>query len=275
MKLTQEQLAELIAKVFANLDEKRKAISEGGESSPISFGTDEILSEISAILEGMEGSEPPVGEPMNEPVGEGEGDLKGEGEGGSPVSPEFIAKVIAALNGVKTAEGAGENNAPAAAPATEQKAAPARSGEQKTAPAAQRKYANLFLSTGASRDGGQVSGFKARMAAMSAPERRKAAYGMFGRAVKCIHASGGDVERAAFTAERKFGDAEMAREFKALSATSPAEGGYLVPEVYANEIIELLPRDCYLQPRRSSARHGERQPEHPQNQDRLSRSVHR
>ena len=240
MKLTQEQLAELIAKVFANLDEKRKAISEGGESSLISFGTDEILSEISAILEGMEGSEPPVGEPMNEPVGEGEGDLKGEGEGGSPVSPEFIAKVIAALNGVKTAEGAGENNAPAAAPATEQKAAPARSGEQKTAPAAQRKYANLFLSTGASRDGGQASGFKARMASMSGPERRKAAYGMFGRAVKCIHASGGDVERAAFTAERKFGDAEMAREFKALSATSPAEGGYLVPEVYANEIIELL-----------------------------------
>ena len=33
MKLTQEQLAELIAKVFTNLDEKRKAISEGGESS--------------------------------------------------------------------------------------------------------------------------------------------------------------------------------------------------------------------------------------------------
>ena len=240
MKLTQEQLAELIAKVFANLDEKRKAVSEGGESSPIGFGTDEILSEISAILEGMEGSEPPVGEPVNEPAGEGEGDLKGEGEGGSPVSPEFIAKVIAALNGVKTAEGAGENNAPAAAPAAEQKAAPARPSEQKAAPVAQRKYANLFLSTGASRDGGHVSGFKARMATMSAPERRKAAYGMFGRAVKCIHASGGDVERAAFTAERKFGDAEMAREFKALSATSPAEGGYLVPEVYANEIIELL-----------------------------------
>lgn len=240
MKLTQEQLAELIAKVFANLDEKRKAVSEGGESSPIGFGTDEILSEISAILEGMESSEPPIGEPVNEPSGEGESDLKGEGEGGSPVSPEFIAKVIAALNGVKTAEGAGENNAPAAAPAAEQKAAPARASEQKAAPAAQRKYANLFLSTGASRDGGQVSGFKARMASMSGPERRKAAYGMFGRAVKCIHASGGDIDRAAFTAERKFGDAEMAREFKALSVTSPTDGGYLVPEVYANEIIELL-----------------------------------
>lgn len=240
MKLTQEQLAELIAKVFANLDEKHKAVSEGGESSPIGFGTDEILSEISAILEGMESSEPPIGEPVNEPASEGEGDLKGEGEGGSPVSPEFIAKVIAALNGVKTAEGAGENNAPTAAPAAEQKAAPARASEQKAAPAAQRKYASLFLSTGASRDGNGGSGFKARIASMSAPERRKAAYGMFGRAVKCIHASGGDIDRAAFTAERKFGDAEMAREFKALSVTSPTDGGYLVPEVYANEIIELL-----------------------------------
>ncbi len=32
----------------------------------------------------------------------------------------------------------------------------------------------------------------------------------------------------------------MASEFKALAATSPTDGGYLVPEVYANEIIELL-----------------------------------
>ena len=32
----------------------------------------------------------------------------------------------------------------------------------------------------------------------------------------------------------------MAREFKALSATVPSDGGYLVPEVYASEIIELL-----------------------------------
>lgn len=32
MKLTQEQLAELIAKVFTNLDEKRKACKENGEA---------------------------------------------------------------------------------------------------------------------------------------------------------------------------------------------------------------------------------------------------
>ena len=34
MKLTQEQLAELIAKVFANLDEKRKAVSGAAKAPP-------------------------------------------------------------------------------------------------------------------------------------------------------------------------------------------------------------------------------------------------
>lgn len=237
MKLTQEQLAELIAKVFANLDEKRKACKEG-EAPSGAFSIEEIVAEISNIFDGMEGSEP-TSEPAPtfEPTSEGEDGEKGNGEG---VSPELIAKVIAALGGMKGAEGAGEQTAPAASPAGEQKAGgpTAPSGERKSAP--QRKYASLFISTGASRDGGQETGFKARMASMSAPERCKAAYGMFGRAVKCIHASGGDVERAAYTAEHKFDDKEMAREFKALSVTSPSDGGYLVPEVYANEIIELL-----------------------------------
>ena len=39
MKLTQEQLAELIAKVFANIDEKRKARKEGGEELPENITT--------------------------------------------------------------------------------------------------------------------------------------------------------------------------------------------------------------------------------------------
>lgn len=229
MKLTQEQLAELIAKVFANLDEKRKSIGDG---APINFGTDEIMAEISAILGDMEVSEP-VGEPTAV-----EGSDKGEGEGA--VSPELIAKVIAALNGFKSAEGVATETDPAPAPSEGKGAAGPSATSEGVKSEPQRKYASLFISTGAARDSVQANGFKARMASMSAPERRKAAYGMFGRAVKCIHASGGDVERAAFTAERKFGDAEMAREFKALSVTSPADGGYLVPEVYANEIIELL-----------------------------------
>ena len=174
-------------------------------------------------MDGGEGADPAAtaegGEKATDPAA-----AAGEG---NVVSPELIATIIAALeeNGIKAANGAGEKKA---------------GGPGTTATAPRRKYSDLFISTGASRDGNVESGFKARIASMSAPERRKAAYGMFGRAVKCIHASGGDTERAAYTAERKFGDAEMAHEFKALSAVSPADGGYLVPEVYANEIIELL-----------------------------------
>lgn len=219
MKLTQEQLAELIAKVFANVDEKRKARKEGGEELPENISVEEILTEITALLsEG--GSEDIIPEPED-----GKG---GEGNEPTAVTPEFIAKVIEALGGVKAAD----------EPVTETKAG----GPSKTAPQSQpqRKYADLFISTGAARDGVQSGGFKSRIESMPAPERRKTAYGMFGRAVKCIHASGGDVEKAAWTAERKFNDAEMAREFKALSVTSPTDGGYLVPEIYANEIIELL-----------------------------------
>ncbi|MEG1562527.1 MAG: phage major capsid protein [Bacteroides sp.] len=225
MKLTQEQLAELIAKVFANLGEKRKACKENGEDVSETVGIEEILAEVTAILnEADEGS---VEEPATEPEGE-KATEPAEGEA-TAVTPELIAKIIEAIGGVKSGEGAGEKKY----------GGPAATNTPKNEP--QRKYAGLFLSTGAGRDGNaQQNGFKSRIATMSAPERRKAAYGMFGRAVKCINASGGDIERAAFTAERKFKDAEMAREFKALSVTSSADGGYLVPEVYANEIIELL-----------------------------------
>lgn len=223
MKLTQEQLAELIAKVFANLDEKRKARKEGGEDLPENITVDEILTEITALLT-AEGSEPAT----EDIIPDGDGAKSGEGDGSTPVTPEFIAKVIEALGGVKTAE-----------PAIETKAG-GPSAKAAAQPQTQRKYADLFISTGAARDGAQAGGFKSRIESMSAPERRKTAYGMFGRAVKCIHASGGDAEKAAWTAERKFNDAEMAREFKALSVTSPSDGGYLVPEIYANEIIELL-----------------------------------
>ena len=221
MKLTQEQLAELIAKVFANLDEKRKARKEA-EGEIEGTSTDEILAALTEVIEAVEGDE----------TGE-DGEKAEEGEPAAEtgaVTPELITKVVEALEGIKSSTGASETKSaePVAQPQT---------------PAAQpqRKYANLFISTGASRDGGdKAMGFKARMESMTVSERRKTAYGMFGRAVKCINASHGDIEKAAYTAEHKFMDTEMAHEFKALTMTSPSDGGYLVPEVYANEIIELL-----------------------------------
>lgn len=231
MKLTQEQLAELIAQVFANVNEKRRVCKEGGGELPENISTEEIITEIGNILGGL-----------NESADQSESeDTAGESEKsteeGTSVTPKFIAKVIEALGGVKSGE-AGIEQATNEGAGEKKSGGPVVSGERKSEP--QRKYANLFISTGAARDGDQNSSFKSRISSMSAPERRKTAFGMFGRAVKCINASGGDVEKAAFTAERKFGDAEMAREFKALTVSSPADGGYLVPEVYANEIIELL-----------------------------------
>lgn len=231
MKLTQEQLAALIAQVFANL------IAAGKD--PAAISTEDILSELAVVLDSAEGAGEPDG-------GEGEGNKAEGGEGsegdGGAVSPELIAKIVDALKALKSEEGAGGTEGKSATGGSEGKsAAPAGGSEGKAAePTPQRKYASLFLSAGASRDPSATSGFKSRIASMSAPERRKTAYGMFGRAVKCLHASGGDFEKAAFTAERKFQDAEMAREFKALSASVPGDGGYLVPEVYASEIIELL-----------------------------------
>lgn len=238
MKLTQEQLAALIAQVFANLIAKGKTDN---------ITTEDIMAEVTAILEAEAGKGEPAAEPGADPAAEPDD----EGKGDDPtISPEFIEQVLEALKGCQKSAGEPAAQPSAGEPAaqkgaegpTAQKSAPAAPAAPAAAPAApvQRKYSNLFIATGASRDGGTASGFKTRIASMSVPERRKTVYGMFGRAVKCINASGGEAEKAAHIAERKFGDAEMAHEFKALSATVPGDGGYLVPEVYANEIIELL-----------------------------------
>lgn len=235
MELTQEQLAELIAKVLANVDEKRKALKEN-EGALDSISTDEIIAAIDEILgEAAATGDTTTGEAEGNETAEGKASENTDGESSAKITPELIAKVVEALEGIKSAKNSvGEKKS--AEPNAQTKAAP-----NSTAPLRQRKYADIFISRGTDRDGETKSNsFAARLAAMSAPERRKTAYGMFGRAVKCINASNGDTEKAAYTAEHKFNDTEMAHEFKALSTTVPSDGGYLVPEVYANEIIELL-----------------------------------
>lgn len=232
MKLTPEQLAQLIAQIFANLTAAGK--------DPASITTEDIMAELNAAIEANGGDGEPAAEPENEPAAEPEGEpaAKSDGEGGLNVTPELIQQIIEALGGGKSAEPAAEPKS-AAEPAAAQQKSGGPVSQQKAA--LQRKYAGIFLSTPPVRSSAQNgSDFKTRIASLSERDRRKATFGAFGRAVKCIHASHGDPEQAAFTAERKFSDPEMAREFKALSATSPADGGYLVPEVYASEIIELL-----------------------------------
>lgn len=236
MKLTPEQLAQLIAQVFANVNANRQARINAGETVPDEITTEEIMAEVNAIIEA--GSAEPAGEGDAEPAGGDEGETAAKAEdAGTAITPELIAQIIGALEGAKSAE---PNIQPKAAdPDAAQQKSGNPTAQKKAAP--QRKYAGIFLSAPPVRSSTQQgSDFKTRIASMSERDRRKAAFGAFGRAVKCIHASHGDPEQAAYTAERKFQDTEMSREFKALSAASPADGGYLVPEAYANEIIELL-----------------------------------
>lgn len=221
MKLTQEKLAELIAKVFENLNQKRLACKEAGEE-PGEVTTAEILNEVATLLESGDFTAEDGDSAADEQANAAEG-----------IDTELIQKIVSAIQGAK---GLVQNENTTPAPTAEEVKAGGPAAGTKPV---QRKYANLFISTGAARDA-KPSDFKSRLATMSDPMRRKTVYGMFGRAVKCIHASGGDLGKASYIAEHRFSDSEMAREFKALSATVPSDGGYLVPEVYANEVIELL-----------------------------------
>lgn len=228
MKLTQEELAALIARVFANL------VAQGKTDN---IATEDIMTELTAVLEsdGGENSDKNTDENADENVNKDGSASENEGKDeteSAAVPSEFVAQVLEVLKSV------GESNAQKSAnSSTQQKSAqPVRQNV-----ALQRKYADIFMTAPPVRGGARQGGdFKTRIASMSDRDRRKATFGAFGRAVKCIHASHGDAEKAADTAEHKFSDTEMAREFKALSATSPSDGGYLVPEIYANEIIELL-----------------------------------
>jgi len=64
----------------------------------------------------------------------------------------------------------------------------------------------------------------------------------FARIAKCIAASKNDPEKALNYAEKTLypNDKKLHMALKALSATTPSEGGFLVREDYSNEVIPLL-----------------------------------
>lgn len=107
------------------------------------------------------------------------------------------------------------------------KSAPARR-QVKAAPGpVRRKYSNFYMTS--------------KGDAMKKEKKEIPATVQFARAVKCYDVFGKhDPERAAYYARKKYDDSDMEREFKALSATSPADGGYLIPQVYSDQVIELL-----------------------------------
>jgi HK97 family phage major capsid protein len=75
--------------------------------------------------------------------------------------------------------------------------------------------------------------------AYAAPRAPKEKGTDFARIVRCLAASKGNVRDAAYVAEQTFGP-EGADIAKALGAATGSAGGFLVPENYSSEIIELL-----------------------------------
>ena len=101
-----------------------------------------------------------------------------------------------------------------------------KSARKSAASPVQRKYSNIYMS---------------RSSAAPASKKSIPPAVQLARAIKCLDVFGKhDPDAAAFYASKKYDDGDMAREFKALSATNPAAGGYLIPEIYLDQIIELL-----------------------------------
>ena len=107
------------------------------------------------------------------------------------------------------------------------KATKKRQTKTRAAAPAQRKYSDIYM---------------ARAAARQQTEKKKLPPEVqLARAVKCLDVFGRhDPEAAAFYAKKHYGDEDMAREFKAMSVTNPTAGGFLIPEIYLDEIIEML-----------------------------------
>ena len=73
MKLTPEQLAQLIAQIFANLTAAGK--------DPASITTEDIMAELNAAIEANGGDGEPAAEPENEPAAEPEGEPAAKSDG--------------------------------------------------------------------------------------------------------------------------------------------------------------------------------------------------
>lgn len=145
---------------------------------------------------------------------------------------EVMAELTAIMDAQAAEDAAKEGEDPddtkgAAAPAQTKGTKAVSKPAVKPAPA-QRKYSTIFLmNPGAAQQQKEVKKIPADIKLARAVK----AYDVFGR-----H----DPERAAYYAKKLYGDEDMAREFKAMSVTSPTGGGYLIPQIYMDEVIEQL-----------------------------------
>lgn len=112
-------------------------------------------------------------------------------------------------------------------PASRQiKSGPFRKPQKKSV---QRKYSRIYMNQGGDKTVG------------AAKKKEIPAHIRLARLIKCVDVWGRhDPDRAAYYAKKNYDDEDMAREFKAMAVTSSVDGGFLIPEVYSDQIIEML-----------------------------------
>lgn len=190
----------VVEQAIAAADEKRKARKDAGEEVG-DLTSEEVIEEAAALL-----AEMAPADDLDDPEDEAkEDDLEDEAK----------------------SEDEEEKEDEEQDEAKRRKSAPGQRSRKAAAAPTQRKYSGLFLPN---------PGARAAKSQKKIPPMVQLA-----RAIKCLDVFGRqDPERAAFYAKKYYSDENMAREMKALSATSPVNGGFLIPEVYLDEIIELL-----------------------------------
>lgn len=194
---------DIVAAVVDDIAEKRKSRKEAGED--VAELTEDDAAEIAEAVEAMLADVLPEDEGVK-----GEDDPDGEEKGEK--DPDNEEK------GEEDPEDAKKKSRPAARQMKQRKG---------SRPPVQRKYSNIYLQGGQ----GVTRTQKKEISPVVA----------IARAVKCIDVHGRhDPEAAAFYAKKLYGDDDMAREFKALNTVNPSSGGFLIPETYIDQLIELL-----------------------------------
>lgn len=220
-------LADILDAAVEAVNEKRKS-AKADELNP--DDTDELIEAILESAGAAEGSkEDEEGTDLEsvikaacESVNEKRKSAKAD-----PIGDDVVEELLDAVAEVMADDTADEEGKSAkAAPASEKRQVKAA----RTQKPVQRKYSQIYFRGGSGEE-------------MGVQKKKKDVPPLitFARAVKCLDVFGHqDPERAAYFARKKYDDADMEREFKALAVTSPTDGGYLIPEVYSDQIIELL-----------------------------------
>lgn len=220
-------LADILDAAVEAVNEKRKS-AKADELNP--DDTDELIEAILENAGAAEGSkEDEEGTDLEsvikaacESVNEKRKSAKAD-----PIGDDVVEELLDAVAEVMADDTADEEGKSAKAAPVSGKRQVKAARAQKTI---QRKYSQIYFR------GGSGEGMGAQKKKKDVPPLIT-----FARAVKCLDVFGRqDPERAAYFARKKYDDADMEREFKALAVTSPTDGGYLIPEVYSDQIIELL-----------------------------------